>query len=136
MLNDIIKLFDNKNSIVLVTIDFSKTFDTMSHAKLIHELLKYGVVGKTLIWIKAFLTNRSFMVCLNSFHSSYFPVISSVPQGTKLGPLMYILFAYGLVKLFKFAKIKMYADDVSLHAVINLDNDRIAFQNDLNELCV
>ena len=95
------------------------------------------MVGKTLIWIKAFLTNRSFMVCLNSFHSSYFPVKSSVPKGTKLGPLMYIiLFANDLVKLFKFAKVKMYADDVSLYAVINSDNERIAFQNELNELCV
>ena len=52
MLNDITKLFDNKNNIDLVTIDFSKAFDTISHAKLIHKLLKYGAVGKTLIWIK------------------------------------------------------------------------------------
>ena len=100
------------------------------------KLLKYGFVGKTLIWIKVFLNNRSFTVCLNSFHSLYFPVISSVPQGTKLGPLLYILFANDLVKLFKFAKVKIYADDVSLYAVINSDNDRIAFQNELNELCV
>ena len=97
MFNDITKLFDNKNNIDLVTIDFSKAFNIMSHAKLIHKLLKYDVAEKTLMWFKAFLTNRSFMVCLNSFHSSYFPVISSVPQGTKLGPLMYILFANNLV---------------------------------------
>ena len=83
MLIDVTKLFDNKNKIDLVTFDFSKAFDTISRVKLIHKLLKYGVVGKNLIWIKAFLTNRSFMACLNSFHSSYFPVISSVLQGTK-----------------------------------------------------
>ena len=49
---------------------------------------------------------------------------------------MYILFTNDLVKLFKFAKVKMYADDISLYAVFNSDNDRIAFQNELNELCV
>ena len=49
---------------------------------------------------------------------------------------MYILFANDLVKLFKFALVKMYANDVILYAVINSDNDRIAFQNELNELCV
>ena len=76
------------------------------------------------------------MVCLNSFHSSYFLVISSVPQATKLGPLKCILFANDLVKLFKFALVQMYADDVSIYAVIDSDNDRIAFQNELNELCV
>jgi hypothetical protein len=135
MLNDITKEIDKKNNIDLITIDFSKAFDTISHNKLIFKLQKYGVVGKTLIWIKEFLSNRSFKVCINMQHSVHFPVESSVPQGTKLGPLMFILFANDLVKLFKFAKVKMYADDISLYATINSNADRIKFQNELNELC-
>ena len=55
-------------------------------------------------------------------------------QETKLGPLMYILFVNDIFKLFKFVKIKIYADDISLYAVVNTPADKIAVQNELNLL--
>ena len=95
---------------------------------------KYGNGGKALFWMKEFLNKRTFSFCVNSAHSENFPVDSSVPQRTKLGPLMYILFVNDIVKLFKFVKIKIYADDISLYAIVNTSADKIAVQNKLNLL--
>ena len=62
------------------------------------------------------------------------PVISSVPQGSKLGLLLYILYANDIMQNFKFAKVKMYADDLTVYAIVNNINDRIKLQNELNLL--
>ena len=79
--------------------------------------------------------NRTFSVCNNSAHSDNFPVDKSMPQGTKLGLLMYILIAYDIAKLFKFVKIKItYADDISLYAVVHTPVNKIGVQNELNLL--
>ena len=125
---------DNRNNVDLITIAFSKAFDTISHNKLIYKLQKYGIGGKTLFWVKEFLNKRTFSFSINSAHSENFPVYSSVPQGIKLSPLMYILFVNDIVKLFKFVKIKMYADDISLYALVNTPADKISVQHELNLL--
>ena len=66
--------------------------------------------------------------------SEYLLVISSVPQGSKLGPLLYILYANDIKLNFKFAKVKMYADGLTVYAVVNNVNDRTELQNKLNNL--
>ena len=129
LLNDITKQLDNRNNVDLISIDFSKAFDTISHNKLIYKLPKYYIDKKTLRWVKEFLNNRTFSVCINYAHSDNFPVDSSVPQRTKLGPLIYTLFANDIVKLFKFVEIKMYADDISIYAVVKTLADKISVQN-------
>ena len=105
---------DSRNSVHLISINFSTAFNTISRNKLIHKLQKYGIGEKTLSWVREFINKRTFSVCINSAHSENFPVDSFVPQGTKLDPLMNIPFANDIVKLFKLVKIKMYADDISL----------------------
>ena len=62
------------------------------------------------------------------------PVISSVPQGSKLGLWLYILYANDIMQNFKFAKVKMYADNLTVYAIANNINDRIKLQNELNNL--
>ena len=61
-------------------------------------------------------------------------IISSVPQGSKLGHLLHILYANDIMQNFKFAKVKMYADDLTVYAIVNNINDRIKLQNELNNL--
>jgi ribonucleases P/MRP protein subunit RPP40 len=136
LLNYITLKVDDGNNVDLITIDFAKAFDSISHNKLLHKLKGYGIGGKILAWIKDFLMCRSFNVNLHCVESDVFPVDSSVPQGSKLGPLMYILYANDLAKIFKFAQLKMYADDLSIYAVINSDEDRLTLQYELNELCL
>ena len=125
---------DCGNNVDLITIDLCKAFDSIPHNKLIHKLSKYGIIGKILNCISSFLNNRVFNVRLNSEYSNPYPVLSSVPQGSCLGPYLYVLFVNDATKIFKFAKLVMYADDMSLYAGINNENDYKAFQDDLNNL--
>ena len=62
------------------------------------------------------------------------PVISSVPQGSQLGPLLFILYANDIMLNFKLAKVKLYADDLTVYAIVNNINDMIKLQNELNNL--
>ena len=135
LINDVTLNIDNKNNVDLITIDFSKAFDSSSHSKLIHKLYSYGIHGKLLNWIKEFLNNCTFSVLINNINSFIFPFISSVPQESKTGPLFYILYANVLVNILKFAKLKMYADDLSIYAAVNNYKDYLKLQYDLNELC-
>ena len=124
LLNDLTGYINNWHSFDLITIDFSKAFDSISHNKLIYKLKTFGICGKILLWIKEFSSNRSFAFKLNNYISKSLPVISSVPQGSKLGPSLFILYANDIMQNFKFAKVKMYADDLTVYAVVN-NNDRI-----------
>ena len=118
----------------MITIDFSKVFDKIFLNKLPFKLSKYGVIDKLLNWLREFLIGRSFNVYINSCVSKLFNVSISVPQGSKLGPLLYTLFMNDITQIFNFARIKMYADDLTIHARINNNNDRIELQNELDFL--
>ena len=102
---DITQNIDNNNNVDLITIDLSKAYDFISHSKLIHKLYSYGIQGKLLNWIKEFLSDRTFSVLINNINSLIIPVISSVPLGSKTGPLFYIPYANDLTNIFKFAKL-------------------------------
>ena len=130
LLNDVTQDIDNNNNVDLITIDFSKAFDSIFHSKLVHKLYCYGIQGKLLNWIKEFLNNRTFSVLINNINS-----LSSVPQGSKTGPLFYIIYANDLANIFKFAKLKLYAYDLSIYAAVNNYEDYLKLQYDLNELC-
>ena len=133
-LYDITGFVDEGNNVDVVTVDFSKAFDKVSHNLLLHKLEKYGIKGNIYAWISDFLKGRTSSVIVNSCHSQSFNITSSVPQESILGPLMYIICANDIAELFTFAKVKMYADDLTIYAVINNENDRIAFQKELDKL--
>ena len=133
-LNDITKIIDDGNCVDVITVDFAKAFDSISHNKLIYKLQFYGICGKVQCWIKEFLNNRLFRVKLNNYKSNCYPVTSSVLQGTKLAPILYNLYCNDIVKNFKYAKVKMYADDLTIYVIIKNDDDRSKLQNELNNL--
>ena len=97
---------------------FAKAFDTVSHKKLNLKLRQYGIQGKLLKWLTSFLTDRKQFVKIEGKLSGSKPILSGVPQGTILGPILFILFINDLAKCVKHCKISMYADDAKIYLVV------------------
>ena len=131
MLNHITAKLDMGSCIDLLCIDFAKAFDSVSHDKLLYKLYAYGIRGNVLNWISGFLKNRTFKVKVNNSFSDIFDVCSSVPQGSVLGPLLFLLYVNDITSAVKNSYVKLYADDLSVFRVINNTCDAKLLQNDL-----
>ena len=114
-------------------LDFSKAFDTVPHRKLLHKLEAYGISGPILNWINSFLTQRSMCVVVEGEKSRPVEVGSGVPQGTVLGPLLFLCHINDLPERVT-SQIRLFADDCLLYRAINTANDHLRLQQDLNNL--
>ena len=110
-----------------------QSFRQSSPFPTIYKLHHYGIRGTLLTWIKNFLSNRSQRVILDNKQSSSSDVLSGVPQGTVLAPLLFLLFIND-IPLQVQSKIRLYADDVILHRNIHSIEDCYVLQRDLDLL--
>jgi hypothetical protein len=119
-----------------IYIDFSRAFDSVVHSKLLYKLSNYGISGCLLKWISAFLTDRSQCVVLEHCFSEWLPVVSGVPQGSVLGPILFILYIDDISAVFSNSTVtyKLFADDCKLYSTINTDLDNLALQSALDRL--
>ena len=110
----------NRNSQTdIIYLDFAKAFDSVVHSKLLLKLERYGIDGLTLKWINAFLTNRTQKVKVGSYMSSSSIVTSGVPQGSVLGPVLFLIFMKDICNLPNFdANMILFADDVKLYRTL------------------
>ena len=115
--------------------DFSKVFDSVSHNELLLKLHRLGVSGHLWQWLKCYLLGRSQCVCLDETRSTILPVLSGVPQGSVLGPLLFLAFVNDLPDVVKHSIIYMYADDLKCAKPIRCISDCSELQNDLDSLC-
>nr|VZI13424.1 unnamed protein product [Spirometra erinaceieuropaei] len=117
----------------VVYIDFRKAFDTVPHQRLLHKLSAIGIRGDLLNWIGAFLVGRKQRVCIGDDMSEWVSVTSGVPQGSVLGPLLFLLYVNDSLQELDCGKI-MFADNVKLWQVIKSPNDQRSLQNNLHRL--
>ena len=104
----------------------------MDHRILLKKLHMYGIRGKVYSWISDFLCGRKQHVVIDGVESRTIDVVSGVPQGTVLGPLLFILYINDIFLVVKHCKIKVFADDSKLHKNIACQADRLLLEEDLH----
>lgn len=114
--DDIGLILDKGRPVVLLLLDFSKAFDTISHKILCHKLCaRFGFSNHAKNLIESYLSGRTQTVLNNGFYSSYLPISSGVPQGSILGPILFSLYINDLPEVLKYCSIHVFADDVQLY---------------------
>ena len=119
VLNDkISSSLDNGDHVLGVFLDFSKAFDCVNHKILLTKLECYGIRGIALQWFRSYLTNRKQYVVYNNINSNLRDITCGVPQGSILGPLLFLLYINDITnastKLFPI----LYADDFSQEKIL------------------
>jgi hypothetical protein len=99
---------------IAIFLDFSKAFDTVNHEILLKKLYKYGIRGNSNNWFKSYLLNRKQYVTVNNIKSSLLHVNSGIPQGSNLGPLLFILYINDMCHSAPNATFIHYADDTTI----------------------
>ena len=117
----------------VIYFDFKKAFNSVPHAHLLTKLKAYGTSGRLLDWIKSFLTNRKQRVLVSGAASSWTRVLSGVPQGSVLGPLLFLIFVNDLPAIFHNFSL-LFADDLKIFSVVRKNDEAQALQNDLDKL--
>ena len=132
-LGDLLYWRDRKVQVDVAVLDFAKAFDTVPHQSLLGKLEHYGIDGPLHGWIKAFLTGRTQCVLVDGVKSDFVPVNSGVPQGTVLGPLLFLLHINDLPQSVS-SSVRLFADDCLLYKTIRSFDDTLALQRDLHAL--
>ena len=124
---------DNKKSPLAIYLDLSKAFDTIDHSILIHKLEYYGIKGTSLKWFTSYLTNRKQYVQFNNETSSSNLISTGVPQGSILGPLLFIIYMNDIAKVTTKFHFTLYADGTSLIEPLCTFTDTISNRNSISE---
>lgn len=136
------KSLDEKNSLDIIFLDYAKAFDSVVHSKLLSKLFFSGIKNTNLEWIKKFLLNRTQRVKVGSQLSGKQPVLSGVPQGSVLGPTLFLLFINDIVNIVENSQIMLFADDCKIfNTSVNFENlqkdiDKIVIWSKQNQLTI
>ena len=124
---------DDRDSVDVAYLDFSKAFDSVPHKRLLYKLHAYGIRGKLLQWVEAFLTERSQRVVVQGAKSQWSPVASGIPQGSVLGPTLFIIFVNDIPTQLH-GSVKLFADDAKVYSRVKRPDGQSSVQVDLDAL--
>jgi hypothetical protein len=117
----------------ILILDFAKAFDRVNHSLLVHKLHYYGVRGALNRWIAAFLSDRRQAVVINGARSDFVSVQFGVPQGSVLGPCLFLVYINDLPDLLT-AHARLFADDTAVYDVVRSAQDQAHLQHNLDQL--
>ncbi|MEM8780580.1 MAG: reverse transcriptase family protein, partial [Cyanobacteria bacterium P01_G01_bin.49] len=131
LVHDLQSGLDSRSEARVLSLDFSSAFDLVSHRALLYKIESIGVGGKVLDVLSEFLADRRQCVSVDGQLSESVPVVSGVPQGSVLGPLLFILYTADMWRDIE-NKLVSYADDTTLYSLINSPRDRVMVADSLN----
>ena len=124
---------EEREQIDMIVLDFSKAFDKVAHHRLLAKLENYGVRGSLHKWIASFLLDRKQRVVVDGKNSDWVKVDSGVPQGTVLGPILFLAFINDLPSAVK-SSVRLFADDCVMYRPVHSQEDCRLLQEDLDKL--
>jgi hypothetical protein len=113
------KAIDDRKEVRIIFLDISKAFDRVWHRGLLHKLRKCGIRGRLLVWLTDYLKDRQQRVVINGQVSDWGRVGAGVPQGSVLGPLLFLIFINDLTHVIRHCEIRLFADDTCLFIEVN-----------------
>ncbi|KAI8426450.1 hypothetical protein MSG28_005277 [Choristoneura fumiferana] len=133
--NDLSFSVDCRVQVDAIYTDFTSAFDKVDHNILLNKLLHdFSVSGEMLAWLRSYLTGRRQRVVKDGYMSAYYPTTSGVPQGSHLGPLLFVLFVNDIGDVIKNSKFLLYADDLKLYKEVKNTSDVELLQMDLDSI--
>ena len=130
--DNILTILESSEDADVVYLDFAKAFDKVDHRILLQKVENLGITGKLLEWIKNFLSDRKQHVIVDGEVSDSAPVTSGVPQGTVMGPVLFIIFIDDLTEAIQYADLLKFADDSKMTLKVKNLQDHHNLQQDLH----
>ena len=134
VLHDIGQALDKGLESDIIYLDFEKAFDSVCHSKLLAKLERYGIRDHLLKWFSSYLNGRLQRVILNGLYSNWNEVKSGIPQGSLLGPTLFLLYVNDMPACISGSTLAMFADDSKCYKCIVSPSDFDTIQADLNQL--
>jgi hypothetical protein len=132
-MEEVTSTLDSRKSVDIIYLDFAKAFDKVPYQRLLKKLISHGIGGHFLLWIQSWLTGRRQKVGLNGEYSNWCNVLSGVPQGSVLGPLLFLIYINDIDE-FIVSKLGKFADDTKLCRGISNITDAEILRSDLNQI--
>ncbi|ORD93263.1 RTJK, partial [Enterospora canceri] len=131
--HNVFDTYDESRAVDVIYLDFQKAFDKVPHQRLLNKLKTHGISGSIYNWLQDWLSERKQRVVLNGVSSQWLNVKSGVPQGSVLGPILFLIYVNDIDDGIS-CKISKFADDTKIASKVTTTSDREVLQSDLDRL--